>query len=81
MITSTVKGDEWRYYWDNGQLYFEGNWNGNLKHGPWKSYYPTGNLLGMGNYNNGLRDGDYSSYYDNGNMKYFFSFTGCINGR
>ena len=68
------KNGYWEYFWDNGQVYFKGNWKKGLMHGDWQSYYPTGRLLGAGCYKNGLRDGKFSSYHDNGNLECEGSF-------
>ena len=74
MSAFNEKNGYWEYLWDNGQVYFKGNWEKGLMHGDWQSYYPTGRLLGSGCYKNGLRDGKFSSYHDNGNLECEGSF-------
>ena len=34
----------WERYWDNGQLWYKGNYVNGKQHGYWERYYPNGKL-------------------------------------
>ncbi len=47
----------WEYYYQNGQLWYKGNYHNGSRHGCWESYSQNGELHYKGNYHNGERHG------------------------
>ena len=43
----------WESYYDNGQLFYRGNYVNGQRHGLWESYYPNGQLHYQQEYNMG----------------------------
>jgi antitoxin component YwqK of YwqJK toxin-antitoxin module len=68
-----AKGEKhgyWKYYHDNDNLRYKGNYVDGNKHGYWEYYYDNGNLSSKGNYVDGKGHGYWEGYYDNGNLYY-----------
>ena len=55
-------------YYDNGLLFFEGNYFKGKKSGKGKEFRKNGNLLFEGEYLNGLKHGKGNEYYENGRI-------------
>ena len=63
------KNEYWKFYYSDGQVRSEGNFNDNLRHGVWKFYYPDGKLEQSGTYRNGEEDGLWTWYYPDGSIR------------
>ena len=53
----------WERYWDNGQLWYNGNYVNGNRHGYFEYYYDNGQLWSKGNYVNGNKHGYWEEYY------------------
>jgi antitoxin component YwqK of YwqJK toxin-antitoxin module len=60
----------WESYYNNGQLWYKGNYVNGQQHGYWESYFDNGQLWYKGNYINGNRHGYWECYRYNGNKFY-----------
>jgi hypothetical protein len=60
----------WESYYENGQLYYKGNYVNGKPHGYWEYYWYNGQLWYKGNYVNGERHGYWEYYYSNGKLCY-----------
>jgi antitoxin component YwqK of YwqJK toxin-antitoxin module len=56
----------WEVYYDNGQLYFKGDYVNGQRHGYSEEYHPNGKLEYKGNYVNGKKHGHWEFYYLSG---------------
>lgn len=57
---------EWNYFFVNGKIEIEGEYNENgKKEGLWTWYYPNGNILIQDNYVDGKKEGLYTEYDEN----------------
>ena len=68
-----AKGEKhgyWESYWNNGNLWYKGNYVDGKEHGYCEVYYFNGNLDYKGTYVDGNRHGYWEYYYDNGNLCY-----------
>jgi len=71
-----IKVGKWKYFYDNGKVSQEGEYNSKGKPiGEWRWYYESGKILREENYINGLYDGLITEYSDSGKivMKGMFS--------
>jgi antitoxin component YwqK of YwqJK toxin-antitoxin module len=55
-------------YWENGKLWYKGNYKNGNQDGYWEGYYFNGNLSWKGNYKNGIKHGYWECYYFNGDL-------------
>ncbi|NNE54958.1 MAG: hypothetical protein HKN32_02980, partial [Flavobacteriales bacterium] len=55
-----------RTYQDDGQVYIEGGFRDNEKHGTWYSYYSNGTVWTVNNYRLGEFHGDYKMFNQDG---------------
>lgn len=59
----------WKFYYDNGQVKSEGNFNDNgEKEGDWIFYYDNGRTKEKSFFKNGVAEGKSISWFDNGNL-------------
>ena len=58
----------WESYYENGNLWYKGNYVDGNRHGSWESYYSNGNLAFKGNYVDGKEHGYWEGYYSNGKL-------------
>ncbi len=63
-----LKNEFWKFYYPNGAVHFEGNFNQSQRSGQWNFYYPNGKLEQTGNYRDGKTDGLWIWYYLDGNI-------------
>lgn len=59
-----------KQYWENGNVYIEGELIKEKRNGLWKAWYDNGHLWSIGNYVNGEKEGLEETYYPNGNVRY-----------
>ena len=55
----------WESYWNNGNLWYKGNYVDGKQHGYWEIYYDNGNLSYKGNYVDGKEHGYWEEWYKN----------------
>lgn len=66
-----TKTGYWRFFYNNGELSAEGNYDDNGKlTGKWNNYNKNGQLSYIENYTNGELNGEYIGYYESGNVRY-----------
>ena len=73
------KGERHGYheqYYDNGELWYKGNWKDGKEYGYWEFYYDNGKLWYKGNFINRSKDGYWESYHTNGKL---IEIEYCIN--
>lgn len=58
------------YYYPDGQVRMEGEYQEGVKHGHWVSYYNNGNMWSEGFYTKGINDGSTSTWHENGEKYY-----------
>jgi len=58
----------WKFYFPNGEVQSEGNFNESKRTGVWKFYYPDGKLEQTGSYYDGKTDGLWTWYYSDGTV-------------
>src|SRR5690554_179640 len=59
----------WKYFFYNGNIYQEGEYQQNNKIGVWKTFFNENNLAEKANYFRNKKNGEYKSFYKNGNIK------------
>ena len=57
---------KWNYYYDNGELKSEGNYENNRQVGEWKYFFKGGNPEQIGNFNKGVLQGKWQWFYLDG---------------
>ena len=60
---------EWRKYYDNGKLAYEGYFKDDNRDGYWKIYNEDGQLMMEGNFKNGVEEGLWKFYNEDGTLK------------
>ena len=68
-LTDEEREGRFRFYYPNGMLESEGQYEDNEPIGEWRHYYEDGKLRCINNYYNGEYNGDYISFHPNGRMK------------
>jgi antitoxin component YwqK of YwqJK toxin-antitoxin module len=66
---NNLKTGYWEYYWENGKLWYKGNYVNGIQEGYWEWYWSNGNIAWKGNFKNGKQDGYWEFYYSNGNIE------------
>ncbi len=59
-----------KFWYDNGQLYYENNYKNGKLNGIQKFWYDNGQLYYEENYKNGKKEGIQKGWYDNGQLLY-----------
>ena len=59
---------EWKQYYQNGKLAFEGSYFDGLENGEHRYYYDNGKLKEEKNFRMGLKDGIFKSFDENGEL-------------
>ena len=60
----------WIRHYDNGQVWYKGNYVNDNRDGYWEEYYPNGQLWFKGNFINGKKDGYWENYFFDGKLSY-----------
>lgn len=60
---------KWTYWYKDGQVKREGNYESDYREGEWNFYHRNGKILCKPVYKEGDLDGNYKEYYDNGDIK------------
>ena len=63
------------YYYENGNIKYEGFIKMNLYDGPGKEYNENGTLIYDGNFKKGKKNGEGKSYYENGTLRYYGNYS------
>jgi len=58
-----------RKYYENGQIWMEGNFKDGKKDGKWYEYNENGQIRKIVNYKDGKKDGKWTWYYENGQIE------------
>ncbi len=66
MIAPIVKQGKYSYYFENGNLSSEANYNKDIYEGSYKGYHENGNLRSEYSYENQKIEGSYKVYHENG---------------
>ena len=69
ILNGIKNGKAKEYYYSNGNLYFEGEYLDEKKHGKAKAYYDNGKLKFEGEFNNGIK-WEGKGYKENGEIDY-----------
>ena len=64
--------EEFEFYYDNGQLFYKGDYKNGKKDGPWVIYWSNGQLHYKGDYRNGKKEGTYV-FFNRDGSKYLWS--------
>ena len=67
MIIDSKREGNLKYYYENGNLKFQGNYKENKKNGIWNYFYEEGDLKAQAFYKNDK--GQYKEFYNNGKIK------------
>jgi antitoxin component YwqK of YwqJK toxin-antitoxin module len=67
-FSTYYKVGKWRFYYESGELFGEGEYYNNKPDGNWKYYYPSGKLFAELECNKGAATGRWKYYYENGNI-------------
>ncbi len=62
------KQEEWKYFYNTGELKSEGKYKNNKKLGKWLFYFKNGNNEQMGKYKKGKTNGLWKWYYKSGSL-------------
>ncbi|HPE55632.1 MAG TPA: hypothetical protein P5514_04635 [Bacteroidales bacterium] len=82
-----MKQGKWKYFYDDGNLWKEGEYKNDLKNGYFKEYSRDGVLLSTAKYEDGVLQEDVAElakldikreYYPNGNVKIVASYNGDV---
>lgn len=57
---------KWNYYFENGEVKSQGNYDNNRQIGEWKFYFKGGLTEQIGNFNRGILQGKWQWFYSNG---------------
>ena len=66
----------WVTYYENGQLWYKGDYKSGKQEGAWVSYHKTGKLKSKGNFKNGKATGAWVGYLKDGTV--FKDWTGTF---
>jgi len=58
------------HYYENKQIFIDGNRKGDNRDGLWYAYFPDGTVQTKAYYEDGKENGRYTVYYSNGNVRY-----------
>ena len=69
MTTETPKNESYTEYYDNGQIFKEGNYKDDVLDGKWTEWYENGQKKSEQNFKNYWPDGKWTEWYENGQIK------------